>query len=199
MPGFMAYQGFPSQYEVHKFMDLDYAQVTYFIQQVALAAKSFGVADSDIAVVGAALNSLFNVRCAPPTTVIKSQGPHLQSICIDPETCPLAKDATCSKYEAPREPEKAGSSSYGYPMPHGSKTYGYGQPTGHGSPVVTNCASSTGYAMETRDIQSTGGMVRGQGAAGSSMVAAASVPTAAAVAQGVNVLAAAAGIAALML
>ncbi|PHH71349.1 hypothetical protein CDD82_6555 [Ophiocordyceps australis] len=188
MPGFDAYQGSPSQYEVHKFMDLDKAQVSYFIQQVGLAAKSFGVADADIATVAAALNSLFNVRCAPPTTVIKSQGPHLQSICTDPQTCPLAKDAMCDKYGEPQKPERAGSSTSAYPMPHGTKTYGYGQPTGHAGAGMTEGASS----METSRAMGTGGMGMGQSMAST-------VPTAAAVAQGVNVVAAAAGIAAFML
>jgi hypothetical protein len=79
-------------------MDLSYAEVGYFITQVALSAASFGVAQSDLQIVGTALGSLFDVRCAPPTVIIPAQGAQLQSICTD-MTCPLAVNATCAKYE----------------------------------------------------------------------------------------------------
>ncbi|KKY32670.1 hypothetical protein UCDDA912_g07376 [Diaporthe ampelina] len=62
MPGFPAYDGFPSQYQVHKFMDLNHYEVSYFIQQVGLAASSFGVAKDDITVVAGALDKLFNYK-----------------------------------------------------------------------------------------------------------------------------------------
>lgn len=114
MSGFDAYMGDASMYEVHKFMGLDHYEVTYFVEQVGLAAASFGVAKNDITIVATALNSIFNVRCGPSTTVIKAQGSELQSICIDPKTCPLAMDGVCSKYDTPVEPKeasKSGSSS----------------------------------------------------------------------------------------
>ena len=95
MAGFDAYQGVPSQYQVHRFMNLTYAQNGYFIQQIALAAQSFGVASSDITAVGTLLNNVFNYRCTPPATVIPSAGPVLQSICIAP-SCPLAPNANCT-------------------------------------------------------------------------------------------------------
>ena len=78
-------------------MDLSYAEVSYFITQVALAAASFGVAESDLTIVGQALGSIFNVKCGPPTTIVPSQGAVLESICID-STCPLAVNATCAMY-----------------------------------------------------------------------------------------------------
>jgi hypothetical protein len=97
-------------YEVHKYMALSPSEIGYFIQQVALSASSFGVAESDLAVVGTALTSLFDYRCAPPTTVIMSQGPQLNAICID-STCPLAVNATCDKYNGTvAEPSTAVSS-----------------------------------------------------------------------------------------
>jgi hypothetical protein len=105
-----AYAGDASQYEIHKFMDLSYAEVGWFIQQVALSAASFGVAKADLTVVGDALTSLFDVRCAAPVTVIPAQGPQLQSICID-STCPLAANATCSSYAAAMEPLPANSTN----------------------------------------------------------------------------------------
>lgn len=151
MPGFAAYAGSPSMYKVHKFMDLDYAQTTYFITQVALAAGSFGVAEDDIKMVGEALGGLFNVRCGPPTAVIKTQKADLQSICIDEKTCPLAMNATCSMYEAPVMPKEnetmasgASSMASGTMMMTGTM-----MPTGTSTPstVATNAAAAQGLSL----------------------------------------------------
>lgn len=83
MPGFPAYDGIASMYQVHKFMDLNHYEVSYFIQQVGLAASSFGVSKDDVTAVGTALDKLFNYKCLPPATAIKEQGPQLQSICVE--------------------------------------------------------------------------------------------------------------------
>lgn len=112
MGAFPAYAGHASMYSVHKFMDLSDAEVGYFISQVAMAAASFGVADSDLTAVGMALNSLFGVRCAPAMTVIPAQGAQLQSICTD-DTCPLSPNATCSLYTPVMEPANASSTTAG--------------------------------------------------------------------------------------
>lgn len=90
-------------------MDLNPLQVGYFISQVASSAASFGVATSDIAAVGTALNKLFAYRCSPPTTVVPAQGPQLQAICSDP-TCPVAMNATCATYMNETVPLIANSS-----------------------------------------------------------------------------------------
>ncbi len=113
------YQGDKSQYEVHKFvshssaqspvsqpltrdpirfMALDYNEMSYFNQQVGLAAASFGVTEEDVAVVGTALDKLFSYRCSAPATVIPEHGEQLQSMCTN-EECPLAENATCALYE----------------------------------------------------------------------------------------------------
>lgn len=110
MRGYSAYDGEASMYQTHKFMDLSYAEVTYFIQQVALSAQSFGVAQEDLGVAGTALNSLFNVKMAAAVTVIPSQGAQLQSICVD-DTCPLAPNSTTKGYETVSEPVAANSSN----------------------------------------------------------------------------------------
>jgi len=99
MGAFPAYQGFGSMYQVHKFMDLDVYEVSYFIQQVGLAAASFGVAMDDVDAVGKALMNAFGYRCAPPAIVIPAQGMQLESICIA-ANCPLAPNATCSMYQS---------------------------------------------------------------------------------------------------
>ena len=75
-------------------MALDPYQLGYFIQQVGLAATSFGVTAEDATAAGMALTKLFDYRCSPPTTVVKAQGPQLQSICDDP-SCPLDPMSQC--------------------------------------------------------------------------------------------------------
>jgi len=95
--GYPAYSGSGSMYSVHKFMDLSYAEVGWFIQQVAYSAASFGVAESDLAGVGKALGDLFDVSCAPPTVVIPTQPAALQSICTG-ANCTMSPNATCSDY-----------------------------------------------------------------------------------------------------
>lgn len=89
-----AYMGDKSMYDVHKYMALGVYEVAYFIEQVGLSAASFGVATEDVTAVGMALNSLFGYRCAPPTTVIKEQGPQLQAICIE-VSCINPKSSEC--------------------------------------------------------------------------------------------------------
>jgi hypothetical protein len=79
-------------------MDLSYAQLGYFITQVALSAASFGVAEADISDVGQALEMLFDYKCSPPTTIIPAQGAQLQSICTG-DGCPLDPNAVCDKYQ----------------------------------------------------------------------------------------------------
>ncbi|KAF1356369.1 hypothetical protein BDV97DRAFT_276865, partial [Delphinella strobiligena] len=104
--GFPAYAGFGSQASVHRFMDLDSAEVGYFIQQVGLAAESFGVAAADVQVVATALETIFDVKCAPATTVIPAQGAQLQSIC-QAEDCALAPNASCAAYPSTFQPAVA--------------------------------------------------------------------------------------------
>lgn len=78
-------------------MGLDIYEVSYFVQQVGLAAASFGVSMDDVNTIGKGLMMLFGYRCAPPTVFIPDHGAELQSICIA-ANCPLAPNATCSMY-----------------------------------------------------------------------------------------------------
>ncbi|TKA43178.1 hypothetical protein B0A54_06127 [Friedmanniomyces endolithicus] len=48
-PGYPAYGGDLSMYSVHKYMALDSYDFGFFVQQVALSAASFGVAQADLA------------------------------------------------------------------------------------------------------------------------------------------------------
>ncbi|KAI9048293.1 hypothetical protein LZ554_008088 [Drepanopeziza brunnea f. sp. 'monogermtubi'] len=109
MTGFEAYSGQGSQYNVHKFMDLSNAEVTYFISQVAAAAMSFGVSAEDLTPVGQALTTLFGYRCAAPATAVPAQGSQLQSICQAAD-CPVAPMGNCTGLLNASEPSVAVSS-----------------------------------------------------------------------------------------
>ena len=134
-----------------RFMDLSYAEVSYFIEQVALSAMSFGVAKDDLMVVGTALMSIFGYRCEPPMTVVPAQGPQLQSICID-DTCPLSPNATCASYNATMKPLAANGtstsagSSTATGSAGGSQTSGSSTATGS-SPATASKAGAATYGM----------------------------------------------------
>lgn len=114
-------------------MDLDSAQVGYFIEQVGLSAASFGVAKSDITAVADALNKLFGYRCAPKTTVIPAQGPQFQSVCTDSD-CPLADNAMCSAQPQMPDPMVA------------DKTMGMGMPSGSASASPSPSTAGAGQS-----------------------------------------------------
>lgn len=86
-------------YQAHKFMDLNLAQNKYFIDQHVVAAESLGFSAADGEIFSDHLYSVFAVRCGGPTSIIKTQGPQLQSICMTSD-CPQAEDAECNLYPA---------------------------------------------------------------------------------------------------
>lgn len=108
--GFPAYMGVQSQQTVHAFMDLDTAQNSWFIENVGLAAASFGVSQEDIMTVATTLNGTFGYRCAPAVTVIPSAGPVYESICQN-VTCPIAPNSTCGSGPAVMYPAAVGAMS----------------------------------------------------------------------------------------
>lgn len=126
-------------------MVLDPYQTGYFIEQVGLSAASFGVAKSDINAVAAALEKMFNYRCAPKTTVIPAQGPQFQSVCTD-ESCPLADNAMCSAQPSMAQPLVA------------NKTLAMGEgrmPSG--SPSSSASSSASASSTFNAAVQSTPG------------------------------------------
>lgn len=131
MDAFPAYSGSTSMGAVHGFMALGPASNGYFIQQVGLAAASFGVAAADVQVAATALNSLFNVRCAPPTAVLPKSTPELQSICIA-NSCPLAPNNTCAAYKTVVSPQFVNGTNFTAPTGTNSSS-GSGTGTGTGS------------------------------------------------------------------
>lgn len=175
MTGFAAYTGTSSMYKVHKFMALDSAQVGYFISQVGLAAKSFGVADSDITKVADALTGLFDMKCAAPATAIKSQGAQLQSICTA-DDCKQASNATCSAYADVVEPGVSNS------------TLAMGE--GNATSTATSSAADGGHAS------STASSTDGAAASGTASGTAAASASSGVAAQNVGGVLAAAGLAA---
>jgi hypothetical protein len=143
MPGYSAYMGDSSMYEVHKFMVLDPNQMAYFITQVGLAAASFGVAESDITAVATALTKLFDYRCSPKTTVIPAQGPDFQSICTD-QTCPLDPNANCADQAAVPQPVSVnGTSSSSSAVPSASSPAVSSSPSGGSSPTASGSSSTS--------------------------------------------------------
>ncbi|KAL2784044.1 hypothetical protein BJX66DRAFT_344398 [Aspergillus keveii] len=106
-PAFPNYQGRTSMYEVHRYMNLDITQMTFFITQVHDSAISLGIAPDDAAVLVDTLNTSFNARCSPETVITyqRQQGreeqigdtPEFQSVCIA-DNCPLAPEADCAAY-----------------------------------------------------------------------------------------------------
>jgi len=147
---FPAYSGEASMYEVHKFMDISTAEFGYFVTQVANSAASFGVAKSDLAIVGNALGSAFGYKCSPETTIIPAQGAQLQAICIG-DDCSTSPNATCSAYAAAVEPSTAVSSlvpSSTAPVT-GTATPKSAQTTGTGS-----ATSSTATPSSTKNAAS---------------------------------------------
>ncbi|KAB8291776.1 hypothetical protein EYC80_006571 [Monilinia laxa] len=94
---FPEYSGPPSQYEVHKFMHLGHTEVSYFIDQFLLSAKSFGFSSSDLMMVEVALRQKFAYRCFPPSATEK-HGPQLPSICTD-SSCRCISSNYCHLYD----------------------------------------------------------------------------------------------------
>ncbi|MCJ1355978.1 MAG: hypothetical protein MMC33_005972 [Icmadophila ericetorum] len=84
---------------VHKFMNLNWIQIDlgYFIQELSTATTQVGFSDEDSATLATSLNSLYNVRCAPPVST-NGGPPELLSLC-QASNCPLAEpNPDCDAY-----------------------------------------------------------------------------------------------------
>ncbi|KAF2766963.1 hypothetical protein EJ03DRAFT_297470 [Teratosphaeria nubilosa] len=163
---FPAYQGNPNMYEVHKFMYLNAYQVEYFIEQVGLSAKSFGVADSDVTAVGQSLTSAFNYRDSAPVALLPGAPVQPQAICIDP-SCPLAANPDYSAYETPYPPTYCNATTNGTSTMAGSTATSGSYATMNGTMTM---ASATGTAVAS---QTTSGVPAYTGAADRTTVSAA--------------------------
>jgi len=139
------YSGSTNMYETHKFMALDPKEVGYFIQQVGLAAASFGVADSDVKIVGEALNKAFGYRCSPAAAIPPTAAPAPQAICID-SSCPIAANATCSLYADVIEPTNVTTPSRPSGSSGNSTATSTGKPSGSASPSVVPATGGAAIA-----------------------------------------------------
>lgn len=146
MTGFDKYDGNPSMYNVHKFMNLGEAELSYFITQVALTAKSFGVADADITTVGMALNGLFGMKCSAPAAVGMGAAVQPQAICIA-SGCPQATSAVCSAYDATNV------------APSMCSATGSAMPTGSSSMAMTSGAATGSKTASPTTVPSAGAAV----------------------------------------
>lgn len=81
----------------HKFMNLNETHLSYFIDQITLAAEHYGFSPQDANSLNALMNQRYNVRCAPAVTLNPQRPPQLLSLCQDP-TCPLALNPDCPAY-----------------------------------------------------------------------------------------------------
>ncbi|MCJ1378230.1 hypothetical protein MMC17_001327 [Xylographa soralifera] len=79
-------------------MNLNYTDLGHFINQLSLATAHFGFSGQDSQTLDTNLNSMYNVRCAPPITTNPAQGPELLSLC-QADSCPLAEpNPDCAAY-----------------------------------------------------------------------------------------------------
>lgn len=105
-----------------RFMDLNKAEVDFFIDQAVRGLLSIGFTDADAQFVNTTLDTVFNGRCAPARTVIpENQGPQLQAICIAAD-CDLALNDTCSAYDPAVAPLVANSTLVGNYTKNGDGT-----------------------------------------------------------------------------
>lgn len=82
----------------HKFMNLEYHQLGYFINQLSQAAVHYGASAQDADTFRSSMNNRFNVRCAPAFSSNPASPPQLLSLCQNP-TCPLAVPVSdCAAY-----------------------------------------------------------------------------------------------------
>ncbi|KAJ4303828.1 hypothetical protein N0V90_002729 [Kalmusia sp. IMI 367209] len=144
--GFPKYSGHDMA-SAHAFMDISPAEFGYFVQQVGLAATSFGVTEDDVSAVAMALQKLFGYRCSPAATVIPEQGATLNSICQN-EECPLDPMPTCAAYPnngTAMEPQMASGTMNGT-MPS-STGMTPSTTTSTGAPDFTGAAVAQGAGM----------------------------------------------------
>ena len=78
-----AYAGNPSMAEVHKFMGLNIAKISFFNDQVSQAARAIGMTAADAKVFKDGLENTFNIQCAPPVKIAPNGPPAPQGFCLD--------------------------------------------------------------------------------------------------------------------
>ncbi|MCJ1245335.1 hypothetical protein MMC30_002539 [Trapelia coarctata] len=126
---------------VHKYMNLNYTDLGHFIDQLTASTTHFGFSDQDSQTLNTKLNSLYNVRCAPPITLNPRQGPQLLSLC-QADTCPLAAPSSdCEAY--------VNLTAAGYVVPGSGSAAPSTVTLFTLSPTATGAATATGTSSAT--------------------------------------------------
>ncbi|KAH7412881.1 hypothetical protein BKA64DRAFT_731128 [Cadophora sp. MPI-SDFR-AT-0126] len=160
---FPAYEGEPSMYQVHRFMDISKAENDFFIQQLVDASASIGFSPAD-AENWRKLMAPYNTRCAPAFAVNGVRGgADLQAVCIN-DDCPLDEAANCDAYPSkgvavvPANATIAGASpsTSGTVMPSAS-----GTANGSASAIPTSLASGMehGFGLQILVTVLAAGMI----------------------------------------
>ncbi|KAJ8099539.1 hypothetical protein POJ06DRAFT_290727, partial [Lipomyces tetrasporus] len=146
---FPSYQGKASQYEVHKFMDLDSYEMGFFIDQVCYALTSLGFEQLDIDTTRSSLDLVFNRRCTPAKAIIPhSAGPQLQACCIA-SNCLSGTNPSCAAYSN----DDVSVSEYCFNPPGSSS--GIGGASSTGSASSSTHASGSGSASTSSSPSAT--------------------------------------------
>ena len=125
---------------VHKYMNLNYTDLAYFIDQLSLATVHYGFSKEDAMTLSNNLNSQYNVACAPPITLNPQQGPELLSLC-QASNCPLAEPSPdCALYQNLQAGGLSNSSHQSTSAPSSTST---------SSSTTSSSSSSTSAAAQT--------------------------------------------------
>jgi len=139
-------------------MDLDTAQNSWFIENVGLAAASFGVSQDDINTVATTLNGTFGYRCAPAVSLLPGAGPVYESICQN-VTCPIAPNSTCGTGPAvafpAAAPASSGSSSLASMIASSSSSAAAATGSSASAMMSTGVGSATGTAASKTGSSNT--------------------------------------------
>lgn len=132
--------------DVHKFMGLNIAKLSFFNDQVAQAARGFGVSPQDAKIVQDLLESTFNIQCAAPAKLVPEAQPQFQGFCLD-SSCVVPNPPNCpSAQQAPSPAAVKGSS----PTMGGGSTPVSGYPTsssGNNTEITTSTKISSSLSL----------------------------------------------------
>lgn len=136
-------------------MQLEYNQLGYFINQLAVSAMYFGMSSQDADSFRTKLNSQVNVRCAPAVVSSPNSPPQLFSLCQN-DTCPLAVPvADCGAYQNLTAQGISNSNPTSVASSLLTATKTASSSSGTGEPTSANVASQS----KGSDKLSTGGIV----------------------------------------
>lgn len=143
----------PTAPDETRFMDLNAAEMGFFIDQAVRGLLSIGFSDADAQYVNTTLISVFNYRCAPAAAVVPaSAGPQLQSICVAPD-CLLSPNDTCPAYDTAVAPAVVNATLLGNytKVANGSTYFNESVSASTASGTGTTASSATATANATSE------------------------------------------------